>query len=560
MSERKASGATYTPRALADYLAERLIESAPGVLAQATIRVLDPALGDGALALALLGALGRATTARVQLVGYEIDARAAARARRSLRAAFGQARIEVRERDFLADGDGEQHDLAIANPPYVRTQILGAGGAARLAARFGLEGRVDLYQAFALAIVERLRPGGGLALVTSNRFLTTRGAAAFRDALGAQVAIARLWDLGDTRVFDAAVLPAMLVGHRRTGPTDAAREPRFTSVYEQPGVTGAPCAGLTDALDRQGDFAVGERSFRVEQGQLRAPRGEVWRLSSASVDGWLHTVGEHTWRRLGQVGKIRVGVKSTADRVFIRRDWAAMGEATPELLRPLLTHHVAGRYRAGDPVTGILYPHRDRDGRREVIDLADYPRTAAYLASHRTTLEGRTYVREAGRRWYELWVPQEPALWSRPKLVFRDIAEQPTFWVDTSGAVVNGDCYWMVVDGDASDDLLWLAAAVANSTFIETFYDRSFPNKLYAGRRRFMSQYVEQFPLPAPDTRAARSLVALARRRYGASLPGEQARLERQIDERVWAAFGVEPARAGGPGVSVRAAGAPAGE
>ena len=53
MSERKASGATYTPRALADYLAERLIESAPGVLAQATIRVLDPALGDGALALAL---------------------------------------------------------------------------------------------------------------------------------------------------------------------------------------------------------------------------------------------------------------------------------------------------------------------------------------------------------------------------------------------------------------------------------------------------------------------------------------------------------------------------
>ena len=86
MSERKASGATYTPRALADYLAERLIESAPGVLAQATIRVLDPALGDGALALALLGALGRATTARVQLVDTASDLRTLKYVSRSRRA------------------------------------------------------------------------------------------------------------------------------------------------------------------------------------------------------------------------------------------------------------------------------------------------------------------------------------------------------------------------------------------------------------------------------------------------------------------------------------------
>ena len=77
-----------------------------------------------------------------------------------------------------------------------------------------------------------------------------------------------------------------------------------------------------------------------------------------------------------------------------------------------------------------------------------------------------------------------------PKLVFRDISEQPTFWLDFEGSVVNGDCYWLTPESQGSDDRLWLAAAVANSTFIESFYDHRFNNKLYAGRRRFITQYV----------------------------------------------------------------------
>ena len=74
------------------------------------------------------------------------------------------------------------------------------------------------------------------------------------------------------------------------------------------------------------------------------------------------------------------------------------------------------------------------------VDLSLYPRSAAYLESHRGTLEGRTYVTESGRKWFEIWVPQDPSAWDRPKLVFRDITHSPTFWVDLAGSVVNGDC------------------------------------------------------------------------------------------------------------------------
>ena len=38
-----------------------------------------------------------------------------------------------------------------------------------------------------------------------------------------------------------------------------------------------------------------------------------------------------------------------------------------------------------------------------------------------------------------------------------------------------------------------LLLAVANSSFITKFYDIAFHNKLYAGRRRFMTQYVKKF-------------------------------------------------------------------
>ncbi len=167
--------------------------------------------------------------------------------------------------------------------------------------------------------------------------------------------------------------------------------------------------------------------------------------------------------------------------------------------------------------------------------MTQFPASHAYLEEHRTTLEGRSYVIEAGRQWYEIWVPQNPADWPAPKLVFRDISEQPTLWMDLEGPVENGDCYWLT----GNEDLLWLALGVANSTFIERFYDRRFNNKLYAGRRRFITQYVEQFPLPAPESDATQQIIAACQDLYAAIDGGPQPEAERRVDEMVWAASGL---------------------
>jgi hypothetical protein len=165
------------------------------------------------------------------------------------------------------------------------------------------------------------------------------------------------------------------------------------------------------------------------------------------------------------------------------------------------------------------------DGKRCAVNLDRYPNTKAYLERHRERLEKRSYVIEAGRQWYEIWVPQDPLAWRFPKLVFRDIARKPVFWIDEEGSIVNGDCYWMTCEEPANVDLLWLAAAVGNSTFIEAFYDHRFPNKLYAGRRRFITQYVEEFPLPAPDGDIGGAIIKAAKAAYAAAGTEDAGRL-----------------------------------
>ena len=250
----------------------------------------------------------------------------------------------------------------------------------------------------------------------------------------------------------------------------------------------------------------------------------------------------HAWGTFRDIGKIRVGVKTCADKVFIRSDWNALPDhERPELLRPVTTHHIAGRFRSVPhrEHRSILYPHEVVRGQRQAVDLAHYPKTHAYLEKHRAILEGRTYVIEGGRRWYELWVPQDPASWAEPKLVFKDISERPTFWLDLDGTIVNGDCYWLTSARPDQADLLWLAAAVANSTFAEAFYDHRFNNKLYAGRRRFITQYVEQFPLPDPRTPLAHKIVAEAKAIYDVAISDREA-LEPKVDRMVWEAFGLQ--------------------
>ena len=294
----------------------------------------------------------------------------------------------------------------------------------------------------------------------------------------------------------------------------------FSRVYVTD-ANGEPASKFDRLLDplRNG-FAgvarVGSSNYRIDRGRLGldGQPDAPWSLESAESRPWLDRVRARTVHTFEDVAEIRVGIKTTADNVFIRDDWD-----DEELLCPLLTHHVARKWKLdAPPNTHVLYPHTtDKSGKRTPVDLPRYPRAAAHLDSHRKQLAARKYVAAAGRQWFEIWVPQQPRDWPKLKIVWPDISESPAFFLDTSGAIVNGDCYWMTLRDGVDPRWLYMLLAVANSSFIERFYDTVFHNKLYAGRRRFMTQYVRQFPLPGIDER----IVALVQQCIAGRTEGE---------------------------------------
>jgi adenine-specific DNA-methyltransferase len=570
---RKAMGVHYTPALLARFIALRLMrlvrepEDKP-------LRILDPACGDGVLLESILKCVQDAGIRQSEVCGVETDARALHTTQERL-APFKAARLQLLEGDFLElcgaekslweppSGDGvldQPFDIVIANPPYVRTQVLGAGRSRQLASRYGLTGRLDLYQAFLVAVTQVIRPQGVIGIITSNRFLTTLGGASTRDFLARHYEIEEVIDLGDTKLFEASVLPAVFFGRRRepSARRSSGRRASFVKVYSAHDHVDSATEILpaTDVVSLLEDASTGR--YRLPEGIFVLTRGEfaadqaprqVWSLITQGEAEWMNRIRERSCGIIGDVASVRVGIKTTADEVFIKLDWESLAvEARPEpaLLHPLLRHEDAGKWSLPSglqPRARVLYPHEISGGERQAVDLGSYPRARTYLETHRMRLESRRYVLEAGRRWYEIWVPQAPDAWQMPKVVFPDISAEPRFYLDLEGRLVDGDCYWMTLRRGIDPDILYLLLGIANSRLMSRFHDLAFNNKLYSGRRRYITQYVAKYPYPDPGLPASQKLVSLAktlvRARAENALSDEISPIENEVDTLIEEAFGV---------------------
>ena len=514
VSDIKANGVVYTPSIMADYLAREMVNTVmPNQYNK--IRILDPAVGDGELIISLLSYIYNIKpNAEVTVVGFETDSNTIDFTVDRIESSYPLTHVEIYNSDFIETVISSRFllgyfDYIIANPPYVRTQILGAEKAQRISMFTGLSGRVDIYYAFIILAEQLLSEDGVAGFITSNKFMTVKAGKAVREHLENRVHLKQITDFGDTKIFNAAVLPCIIVFSSKDYSNG---KPHFTSIYQTNDfITNERFDNVFEAIDMSGIFSLKDgRSFEFKQGELETDNsGSPWRLVNKKSSDWLNQIESNTWKCFSDIGKIRVGIKTTADSVFIKEKWPE-DDLTPELLMPLITHRNAGQIVSNNcSFWEVLYPHTMHNGKKVAVNLEMYPNSLCYLQKHREQLESREYVKKAGRNWFEIWVPQNPQSWKNRKIVFRDISEEPQFWLDDSGAVVNGDCYWIDVFSETTNDELMLALAVANSSFIEEYYDIKFNNKLYARKRRYMTQYVETFPIPNPSSDAAKNAISL---------------------------------------------------
>lgn len=428
-----------TPAALVDAMAERLFAAAPP---RAEALVLDPGCGEGVFIEGVLRWCRRHSAPVPRIVGVEMHPGRAAEARSRF---SGDSNVQIHEADFLS-GDGEPADFVIGNPPYVPITGLSEEEKARYRERFTVaSGRFDLYGLFFEQALRRLAPGGRLVFVTPEKFLTTASASPLRTLLARNA------------VRDVVLLP----------------EDTFPGVVTYPAVT------VIDA-----EVPSGSTRATLRDGSVRAvsftPDGAAVHVRGASEP--------HRGPVLGDVARrISCGVATGADGVFVRPH-ASLPPALAPFAYPTLSGRQLQAGEAPTPTDAMLVPY---DERGTLLAPERLEALGGFLGEHREALERRTCARR--KLWYAFHEtpPMDDLL--RPKLLCKDIAQRPRFWIDRAGTVVPRHSVYYIVPHDPAH-LDVLADVLNREATVDWLMAHAQPAA--NGYRRLQSAVLKRIPLP----------------------------------------------------------------
>lgn len=447
-----------TPAAIVDVMVARLLN---GVELRPEHDVLDPGCASGPFIEGILRWCAARKVAPPRIVGVELDPHRAGEARERFR---DDPNVEIREQDFLARDHG-RFDFVVGNPPYV--SITGLSSVERERYRRDYEsarGRFDLYLLFFEQALRSLRDGGRLVFITPEKFLYTATAAPLRRML------ARL-QVEEVRLVDEETFSGFVT------------YPTITTVTKR------RAHDPTILIDRQGQ----RRSVRLPEG------GGSWQPLLHGTDGC--TAGA----TLGDiVDRLSCGVATGADEVFVQATSGLDDE-----LRRFAYPTIAGRQL--DPAcaswtstTSILVPYAASG---ELLPEARLGALRAFLhePSRRAKLLQRTCT--ARKPWYAFHdnAPLPDIL--RPKLLCKDIAAKPHFWIDRDGTLVPRHSVYYIVPKDprqlealrdylsSEDACAWLNAHCQRAA---------------NGFLRLQSHVLKRLPIPA-------GLVSVAPRRAGST-------------------------------------------
>ena len=510
INEIKKNGVIFTPDDLADFMSQKIVQNLTKRTDEELI-IIEPSAGDGALAESIVKNVQAAGYNKIVLYAFDINEKYLSDLKNNIGSKFPGVTIKCVCSDFIdfAYSNTElKADIIISNPPYVRTQNMDKKYIDFANEKLNLGGRIDLYHIFICLLQNVIKGDGIISIVVSNKFISNKAGATLREFIINNYTLYGLYDFGDTKLFNASVLPAVMT--MSLGKTEN-QNAEYISMYSCKEKTNEPY--LFEAMKAKMKYAsIHDETFEISYGLLNIEANN-WTLFSDENMEFLDIVSKNTIYNFSDFAKIKVGIKTTADKIFISDDWERFGDAKPELLRTLITHRVGGQFfsQKSDSYK-VLYPYISKEGKKFLVDLEQYPNTKKYFLDNYETLAGRKYIQESSKEWFEIWVPHSPVKWEKSTIVFRDISEHPMFWKSEAGSVVNGDCYWFDFNNNITEDIFYLILGIANSTFIEKYYDLKFNNKLYSGRRRFMTQYVEKFPIFSENTDEAIQIIEILKK------------------------------------------------
>jgi REP element-mobilizing transposase RayT len=407
-------------------------------------------------------------------------------------------------------------DLLIANPPYVRQEKIKELKPALKA--FGYEcfnGTADLLVYFYERGVKLLRPGGAIALITSNKFYRAGYGEALRAFLPRELTLHRLIDFGDAPVFEAIAYASILTGTRISPPKDSAA---LGYTWEQ-----------EMSFDRITQI-VADRGQEILQSELK-PDG--WRLASPAVLRLLEKL-RAAGTPLGEYvnGRLYRGILTGLNEAFVvdraTRDWLiAEHPSSSDVLKPFLRGRDVKRWRIEPQDLWLIFTRRG-------IDIKKYPAIYEHLIQFKLLLSKRA----GDQRWYELQAsPGDVERFEQPKIVIPAISQTVNYAPDWSGHYSNDKTSICVTDSVS------YLLGILNSSLMWWFIQQTAATK-QGGFYEFKPMYVSQIPIPPVSVSNQSAIERIVDRILAAKQRDAEADVsawEREIDQIVYDLYGLTP-------------------
>jgi len=389
-----------TPFHIALYMVSKLFSNT-----SPNARVLDAGCGEGVFIEAIIKWYSERGIELPEIVGVEIDHKLAERARKKFN---NISKVKIIEDDFLTVKEeklGGEFDYIISNPPYISYEKISPEKRKLYKSIFeAAVGRFDIYMLFFERALNLLKPGGRMVFLTPEKYLYVISAGKLRKLLSRY------------RVVEIEQINA------------------FESILAYPTIT------VIEKIPSDNQTIIKNREGKVISVFLPKD-GSPWLTSTGNLDYKL---------KLKDIAlRISPGVATGRDEIFV-----IPKSKLPKSLEPYAYPTISGNeLSAFKPGEAINYD------KLNYVMLVPYSRDGAliedkalidYLSKWRDELESRHIVRIGKKKWYAFHEDPPLNYILKPKILWKDISKEPTFYVDERGEIVPRHSVYYMVPSDSS--------------------------------------------------------------------------------------------------------------
>jgi hypothetical protein len=338
-------------------------------------------------------------------------------------------------------------DVVVANPPYVRQELLTPYKPWLEQHYESYHGMADLYVYFYELGVRLLRPGGFMSYIVTNKWMKAGYAEPLRRFFRDKAWVRSVVDFGHAKqIFEEAdVFPCIIVAEKPTSEEKPKTARLCTIPREQLRID-----DLSVQIEKEG------AEMNVEQLGV-----ESWQLEPQAVSSLLQKI-RSTGKPLNAFAGVKPlrGIVTGCNEAFLinsktRTDIIKVDPKSTEIIRPYLRGQDVNRWQSEWAETWIIFTRRG-------IDIEAYPGVKAHLEKFKPQLEPKpaewTGAEWAGRKagsykWFE--IQDSIDYWrefDKPKITYQEIQFHPSYALDTKGLYGNNKTFFA-----ACSDLYLLA-------------------------------------------------------------------------------------------------------